>query len=90
MELKALVKSICNIPAFCENCNFVNVILVACMILSAPPLTPTPSYLDKKSLPDSVCFQLTVHFATKGRKTSPAAIGLTPHFSFFEAVKEAL
>ena len=87
MELKAFLKSICNIPASCENCNFSKVILVACMILSAPPLNPTPSCLDDFVCADTVCVCLAMHFATKRQKTSPRAIGRTPPFNFFKAVK---
>ena len=61
--------------------QFLKCNLVACMILSAPPLI---------SSADSVCVCLAMHFATKRRKTSPTAIGRTPPFNFFKAVKEAL
>ena len=90
MELKAFLKPICNIPASCESCNFSNVILAACMIISAAPLTPTPSCLDGMSLADSVCVYFAMRFAINPRKTSLTAIGRTPPFKFFKTVKEAL
>ena len=59
------------------------------MAISAPDLTPTPSWVGQSMRRASSCAVCIKHFAVGRRRTSPMAMGRTPPFGFGTATRPA-